>query len=192
MTPEIVVHSTLPSHTSQPDTSTNIPKSWIGRQFEPNTSVSVWLSIFHSGIITLWGCGRLNSSYFNCTNFSHFITTTNRLPTINGLRRPLSRILGTLGFSSTGQIGILPILIFLFRAIRLFTVWTSSSHIIKYRQLPLLIPELLLKHSSFWFPFYIVAASPWFGLSSWLGGLPPSIYVVAHLRTLYFSFLLRL
>ena len=45
-----------------------------------------------------------------CIQFS---TTTNPLPTINGSRHHMSRLLGTLRFSLTGQIRMLPIPIFL-------------------------------------------------------------------------------
>ena len=39
MDPEIVVHSTLPAIASYSYTSTNLSKSFTGRQFEPNTVV---------------------------------------------------------------------------------------------------------------------------------------------------------
>ena len=38
-------HSTLPALAPQPDTYTDLSKSWIGKQFEPNTVVSAWLPI---------------------------------------------------------------------------------------------------------------------------------------------------
>ena len=46
MAKEIVGDSALPALASCPDTSTNIVKSWIGRQFEPSTVVLAWLSIY--------------------------------------------------------------------------------------------------------------------------------------------------
>ena len=45
MVPEIMGHPTHPALTSHLDTSTNISKSWFGRQFEPNIIVSAWLLI---------------------------------------------------------------------------------------------------------------------------------------------------
>ena len=46
MAPEIMGHSTLPELAPHQDTSTNLPKLWIGKKFDPNTVVSAWLSIY--------------------------------------------------------------------------------------------------------------------------------------------------
>ena len=45
MATEIVGHLTLPELASHTGTSTNISRSWTGRQSEPNTAVSGWLLI---------------------------------------------------------------------------------------------------------------------------------------------------
>ena len=142
---------------------------------------------FHGGLITLYGCGCFNSYYFNVTNCRQFSTTINRLPTINGSRRPMSRLLGTLIFSLMVQIGMLPIPIFLVRPIRLLIVWIRLSHSIKCWKLPLLIHELLLKHINFRLPLYmsIVASSPWIVLPSRLGIFIPSISVAVLVKYLF-------
>ena len=96
----------------------------------------------------------------------------------------MSCLLGMLRFSLKCQSRILPIPIFLFRSIRLLFVWTRLGRIIKIRQMPLLVPDLFLKHSKFRLPFSIVAPPSWIGLSSWLGGLLSSIYVAEFLKEL--------
>ena len=69
---------------------------------------------------------------------------------------------------------------------------TRVIHVIKDRQMPLLVPDLLLKHSNFRLPFSIVATSPWIGFSSRLGGLIPSIYVSACLKDIVLLVLTQL
>ena len=96
----------------------------------------------------------------------------------------MSRLLGTFSFSLTGQSGVLTITIFLSQAIRLFIIQNRLIRSIKYRQLLILVPDHLLKHINFRLPFSIVAASPWIGLFSKLGGLLLSISVSARLKYL--------
>ena len=92
----------------------------------------------------------------------------------------MSRLPETIGFSLTGQNGMLPIPILLFRSFWFFIVWTRLI-----QQLPLLVTDPLLKHRNFRLLFSIVATFPWFGLSSWIGGPLPSIYVSASHQDLF-------
>ena len=96
----------------------------------------------------------------------------------------MSRLLGTLELSLTSQSGILPNTIFLFQSVRVFIFWTRFIQSIKRLHLPLLVPDIIPKHSSFRFPFSIIDASPWIGLYSWLDRLLPSIYVASRLKEL--------
>ena len=51
MAQDIGGHSTTPALASHPNTSTDLPKSLIRSQFEPNTIVSAWLSISIAGLL---------------------------------------------------------------------------------------------------------------------------------------------
>ena len=138
----------------------------------------------HGGLITLGGCVCFNYSYFNGKNCSQFSTTINQLPTIDRLRSPMSCLFGTLILSLTGQSVMITITVLLVQAIWLFIVRTSLIHSIEDRQLPLLIPDFILKHRNIRLPppMPTISSSPWIVVSSWLGGLLLSIFVSARLK----------
>ena len=137
-------------------------------------------------LVTLWGCGCFNSSYFNGTNGCHTHTTINWLPTLDRSRRPISCLLGTFVLFLMGHIIILSIPLFLARVIWLLIIWTWLSRNIEFWELYLLIIHGLseLRNTGIPLSFTIIAASPLLGMSSWLGNLLTYIHTVGRFKDL--------